>query len=167
MIQELTNKIKKLSLIEQLEFLSNNFKGKIAFSTSFGQEDQVITDIILRNKIAIEIFTLDTGRLFEETYKVWNETITKYGNTIKTYYPNTLEVENLISEKGVYSFYNSIENRKECCNIRKVNPLKRALQNVDLWITGLRAEQSVTRTELAILEQNVNFNTIFFTLMYI
>lgn len=98
--------------------------------------------------------------MFEETYKVWNETNKKYNKKITAYFPNNEEVEKMTSKKGIYSFYNSIEDRKECCNIRKVYPLQRALKEVDLWITGLRAEQSVTRTELALLEKNNSFNVI-------
>ena len=160
MIKKLTKQIQNLEIKEQLQFLAKEFKGKIAFSTSFGQEDQVITDIIFKNNIPIDVFTLDTGRMFEETYKVWNETNEKYNKKIIPYFPKTNEVEKMTSEKGIYSFYNSIEDRKECCNIRKVYPLQRALKNVDLWITGLRAEQSVTRTELALLEENKSFNVI-------
>ncbi len=162
MLKQLTEKINKKSIKEQLEFLAKQFKGKIAFSTSFGQEDQIITDIILKNKIYIDVFTLDTGRMFEETYKVWNKTNEKYNTKIIPYFPVKEDVEKMLLEKGTHSFYNSIEDRKECCNIRKVHPLKRALKNVDLWITGLRAEQSVTRTELALLEENKTFNTIKF-----
>ena len=162
MIEKLTKFLSNKTIKEQLEFLAKEFKGKIAFSTSFGQEDQLITDIIFKNNIPIEVFTLDTGRMFEETYKVWNITNKKYNKKITAYFPDKKEVEKMVKEKGIYSFYDSIENRKECCNIRKVYPLTRALQNIDLWITGLRAEQSVTRTELAILEENKSFNTIKF-----
>jgi len=100
--------------------------------------------------------------MFEETYKVWNDTNKKYNKKITAYFPNKDEVEKLVSEKGTYSFYDSIDNRKECCNIRKVYPLQRALKDIDLWITGLRAEQSVTRTELEILEENKTFDVIKF-----
>lgn len=162
MIEKLTRQIKNLTIKEQLQFLAKEFNGKIAFSTSFGQEDQVITDIIFKNNIDIEVFTLDTGRMFEETYKVWNKTNQKYNKKITPYFPNKEEVEKMVSEKGIYSFYNSIEDRKECCNIRKVFPLQRALKNVNLWITGLRAEQSVTRVDLALLEENKIFNVIKF-----
>ena len=160
MIEELLKETESLSIVEQFRFLAEKFKGKIAFSSSFGQEDQVIADIIFKNNIPISVFTLDTGRMFEETYKVWNKTNEKYNQKIIPYYPESREVEKMVSEKGIYSFYESIENRKECCNIRKVYPLIRALKDVDLWITGLRAEQSVTRIELALLEQNESFNTI-------
>ncbi|NPA67154.1 MAG: phosphoadenylyl-sulfate reductase [Chlorobi bacterium] len=162
MIQELTQKIQNLPIEEQLEFLAKEFEGRIAFSTSFGQEDQIISHIILSNNIPIEIFTLDTGRMFEETYKIWNITNKKYNTKITAYFPDKNEVEKMVKEKGIYSFYNSIDDRKECCNIRKVYPLTRALKNIDLWITGLRAEQSVTRTDLALLEENKTFNVIKF-----
>ena len=162
MIQDLINQITRKTIKEQLEFLAEKFNGKIAFSTSFGQEDQVITDIIFKNNIPITVFTLDTGRFFEETYKVWNDTTVKYGKSIKAYTPDTEQLEKMLTEKGVYSFYDSIENRKECCDVRKVFPLRKALQNVDLWITGLRAEQSVTRVDLALLEEATGFDTIKF-----
>ena len=162
MIQRLNSELEGKSTVQQLQILSERYSGKIAFSTSFGQEDQVITDMIFKNNIPIEVFTLDTGRLFEETYKVWDKTVQKYGIPIKAYFPDTKQTEKMVHEKGIYSFYDSIENRKECCDIRKVYPLQRALKNVDLWITGLRAEQSVTRTNLHILEESPSFNTIKF-----
>ncbi len=149
-------------IIEKLKFLANQFKGKIAFSTSFGQEDQIITDIILKNNIDIKIFTLDTARFFEETYKVWENTNKRYDYKIEAYFPKPELVQKLVSEKGPYSFYESIENRKECCNIRKVEPLTRALEGVDLWITGLRAEQSQARNELQFFEYDEGFKTIKF-----
>ncbi len=163
MIQELTKILDKKTTVEQLQYLAEKFAGKIAFSTSFGQEDQVLTDMIFANDIPITVFTLDTGRYFPETYKVWQKTLDKYpGKIIETYFPNYEEVEKMTTEKGVFSFYDSVENRKECCNIRKVYPLMRALAKYDLWITGLRAEQSVTRTDLAILEENSSFGVIKF-----
>jgi phosphoadenosine phosphosulfate reductase len=162
MIEQLNKEIEGKTIVNQLRFLSYKFKDKIAFSTSFGQEDQVITDLIYQNDIPIQIFTLDTGRLFEETYQVWNETQKKYNKIIKAFYPDTSETEKMVNQKGIYSFYESLENRKECCDIRKVNPLKRALSDVDLWITGLRADQSVTRTNLHLIEKSEAFNTIKF-----
>lgn len=152
MIQELQNQLKGKNTVEQLKILAENFKGEIAFSTSFQFEDQVITDIIFSNDIDIEIFTLDTGRHFEETYKTYNQTISKYKKQIKAYFPNTDDVENLLQKKGPFSFYESVENRKECCNIRKVVPLERALKGKKCWITGLRAGQSNTRTDVVTLE---------------
>jgi len=132
--------------------LSERYRDKIVFSTSFGYEDQVISHIILENKIPIKIFTLDTGRIFPETYKVMNSTNNRYDTKIQVYYPNTASVENLVSTKGPLSFYDSVENRKECCFIRKVEPLNRALQGMECWITGIRAEQSGNRHDMLPIE---------------
>lgn len=140
------------SIEEALRQLCAEFPGQVIFTTSFGYEDQVITDIIARNHIPIELATLDTGRLFEETYKVFNRTIEHYQLNIKTFYPEADDVEKLLTAKGPFSFYASIENRKECCNIRKVKPLQRALAGHKVWITGLRAEQSANRENMATIE---------------
>lgn len=136
------------SIIEKLKFLTTQHKGKVVFTTSFGYEDQVITDMIFRNNVPVEVVTLDTGRMFEETYKVFRSTIEKYGKSIKTYFPPADKVEELLETKGPLSFYESIENRKECCYIRKVIPLQRALIGNEIWITGLRASQSENRSDL-------------------
>jgi len=162
MIDRLEKELKDKSVLEQLTHLSEKFKDKIAFSTSFGQEDQVIVDLIFKNNIPIRVFTLDTGRMFEETYRLWNLTEKKYGKKILIYFPDQVEVENMVNKKGIYSFYESVENRQECCNIRKVKPLKRALENTDLWITGLRSQQSVTRTDLNLLEFSEAYSVIKF-----
>ncbi|MFV8357721.1 phosphoadenosine phosphosulfate reductase family protein, partial [Flavobacterium sp. XS1P32] len=145
----LLEKTAAFSLEETLSFLSVTYKDKVIFSTSFGQEDQVITDLIGSNHFPISIFTLDTGRLFQETYDVFHKTVTKYTLNIKTYFPETTAVEELVNSKGPNSFYESVENRKECCSIRKVVPLRKALQGNAIWITGLRAEQSENRNDLA------------------
>ncbi len=121
------------------------FKGKITVSSSLSIEDQVITDMVMRIDPSVEIFTLDTGRMFKESYEVIEETNKKYNTNINIYFPNYKEVEALTQKKGVFSFYESIENRKECCRIRKIKPLKRALHKYDAWICGLRWEQSITR----------------------
>lgn len=138
--------------VDGLKLLAELYPGQIVFTTSFGIEDQVITDMIFSENIKIEIITIDTGRLFKETYKVFSKTIEKYGRDIKTYFPDTASVEKLLSEKGPYSFYESIENRKECCHIRKVEPLNRALQGIKCWVTGIRAAQSSSREDLEMIE---------------
>ncbi len=148
--------------VSQLKELAEIHPGRVAFSTSFGLEDQVIGHMILSNAIPIRVFTLDTGRLFTETYTVWKETVEKYGQTIEAFYPDTTEVEKMVTQKGPFSFYESVENRKECCNIRKVIPLKRALQDVDVWVTGLRAEQSSARSNLAFFELDDAFGLVKF-----
>lgn len=149
--------LEKFSLDEGLNFIANQFPSKVVFSSSFGQEDQVITHAIFKNSVsegplAIKVFTLDTGRLFQETYELMDRTRARYKQPIETYFPNTERVQNLVTEKGFNSFYESIENRKECCGIRKIEPLKRALAGAEVWITGLRAEQSDNRNDMKIWE---------------
>jgi phosphoadenosine phosphosulfate reductase len=161
-IHTLSEKTKDFSIEETLSFLANEYKGKVVFSTSFGQEDQVITALIAKNDLPITIFTLDTGRLFQETYDVFHKTLKKYKIDIKTYFPETSTVENLLNTKGPNSFYESVENRKECCFIRKVVPLTKALKGNEIWITGLRAEQSENRNDLATFEYDTNFGLIKF-----
>jgi phosphoadenosine phosphosulfate reductase len=149
---EILQEIEGCSIEKSLELLVGRFPGKIVFSTSFGWEDQVIAHIIFTNKLPVKVFTLETGRLFPETYYVWNRTIERYGMPVHAYYPNTDAVERMVSAKGPNSFYESVENRKECCGIRKVEPLKRALAGNSLWITGIRAEQSVNREDMHAVE---------------
>jgi len=117
-----------------------------------GLEDQVITHMIGSEKLDIKIFTLDTGRLFQETYDVLDLTQKKYDVSIHAFFPQTAAVEKLITEKGPNSFYDSVENRKECCRIRKIEPLKRALSGASVWITGVRAEQSENRGAMKLVE---------------
>jgi phosphoadenosine phosphosulfate reductase len=150
------------SIEETLAFLANEYKDKVVFSTSFGQEDQVITALIAKNNLPITIFTLDTGRLFQETYDVFHKTLKKYKIDIKTCFPETSVVEELLNKKGPNSFYESVENRKECCFIRKVAPLTNALKGNSVWITGLRAEQSENRSDLAFFEYDAHFDIIKF-----
>lgn len=144
------------------DFLANEYKNKVVFSTSFGQEDQVITDLIAKNEWQIQIFTLDTGRLFQETYDVFHKTVKKYKVNIETFFPETSQAEKLLNTKGPNSFYESVANRKECCFIRKVAPLKKALSGNAIWITGLRAEQSENRNDLAFFEYDEKFDIIKF-----
>lgn len=147
MIQELKDK----TLLERLQWVTENYKN-VVFSSSFGQEDQVISHVIFSNNLSVEVFTLDTGRHFQETYEVMDRTRSRYKTPIKTYFPDQGQIEELVNQKGFNSFYESVENRKECCNLRKIVPLKRALENVEVWITGLRAEQSENRQDMPIWE---------------
>jgi phosphoadenosine phosphosulfate reductase len=158
----LLEKTAGFSIEETLAFLANEYKGKVVFSTSFGQEDQVITALIAKNDLPITIFTLDTGRLFQETYDVFHKTLKKYKKHIEVYFPEAASVEKLLQEKGPNSFYESVENRKECCFIRKVAPLTKALKGNEIWITGLRAEQSENRNDLPFFEYDAHFNIIKF-----
>jgi phosphoadenosine phosphosulfate reductase len=141
-----------MELSQSLAHLSILFPGKVTLSSSFSWEDQVLSHFVLEARLDIEIFTLDTGRLFPETYSVWSKTNERYHAKIKAYYPKDYEVEQYVSEKGPNAFYNSVADRKACCFIRKVEPLKRALKNKSIWITGLRAEHSLERNDLQILE---------------
>jgi len=167
MIESLKDKVssiqkanQSLSIDDTLSFLAEQFPGKVVFSTSFSFEDQAISHIILSNHLPIKIFTLDTGRLFPETYSVWRSTNEKYNTRVQAYYPDTMMIENYVSEKGPNAFYESVENRKECCHIRKVVPLKRALKGNEIWITGLRAEHSADRHDMAQVEWDETNNVI-------
>ncbi len=148
----LASQLQGLSNIDALKTLAGLFPGKVIFSTSLGFEDQVITDLILANDLPIQIFTLDTGRMFAETYAVWKKTNDRYATTIEAYFPNGEKVESLTTAKGPYSMYDSVEDRKACCAIRKLEPLKRALAGQQVWITGIRAEQSPNRQTMTQLE---------------
>jgi len=166
-LEEIAKQIKDLGPVEALAFLAKAFPGQITFSTSFGWEDQVITDLIFANDLPIKVFTLETGRLFPETYYVWNRTLENYQKPIHAYHPDAAALEELISAKGPNSFYESVENRKECCYIRKIVPLKRALKGNQCWVTGIRAEQSLNRTDMSNLEwdeenQLIKFHPIFY-----
>ncbi len=151
----------KTSGIEEiLEYFTTTYNGRIGFSSSFGAEDQVLTDILLKQQTPVKIFTLDTGRLPYETYEVMDETNKKYGISIDVYTPEHSDLEHLYKTQGVNGFYDSIENRKACCHVRKIAPLQRALQGLDVWITGLRQNQSVTRGNLELVEYDEQFQII-------
>ncbi len=129
------------------DFLSE-YRGKIALSSSLSLEDQVLTHIVCAIDKDTKIFTLDTGRLFPETYDLIHRTNQKYGISICVYFPEASNVEKMVKEKGINLFYESIENRKLCCSIRKLEPLKRAFEGLKVWICGLRSGQSITRKEV-------------------
>jgi phosphoadenosine phosphosulfate reductase len=137
---------------EIIRWAGETFGSDIKAASSFGAEDVVVIDLIAKTAPEISIFTLDTGRLHDETYKVMESVREKYELPIQTMFPNGEAVELLVAEKGYYSFLESVENRKECCAIRKVGPLKRALSDAAAWMTGLRRDQSVTRTDTPAIE---------------
>jgi phosphoadenosine phosphosulfate reductase len=145
-------KIERQSLHEAIATMAGFFPGEIVFSSSLGQEDQVITDSIGRHTIPVKVFTIDTGRLFYEAYELLEKTIARYKLPIHVYFPDSSDVENFVTARGVNSFYESVDNRKECCRIRKVKPLNRALSGAKVWITGLRSEQSENRKEMSMIE---------------
>ena len=131
------------------------FGASLVFATSLAAEDQVITDIIARNRWPIPFVTLDTGRLFPETYALLAETEKHYGIKIKAFFPDSAKVEAMVTEKGINLFYDSVENRRRCCSVRKIEPLKRALQPYRAWLCGLRREQSVTRATIHVVEDDM------------
>ncbi len=132
----------------------------LAFACSFGAEDMVLLDLFAKLELPGKVFYLDTGRLHQETYDLVDLARERYGLRIEAYAPRSITVSNLISLKGPNSFYRSVEDRKECCFIRKVEPLNRALAGVDAWITGQRRDQSVTRLALAKVELDADHGDI-------
>jgi phosphoadenosine phosphosulfate reductase len=159
-VSGLSRRINGLGIKEVLQLLSADYPGLTIFSTSFSIEDQVITHHILSGNIPVSIFTLDTGRLFAETYSVWSSTNEKYNTKIQAYYPDRALLENYLNERGPNAFYESVVNRKDCCHIRKVEPLRRALKGKAVWITGLRAEHSPERKDHQLIEWDENNKVI-------
>ncbi len=154
---DLWNKqLEQASAEDIIAFFTSRFREKIALSSSMGLEDQVLTSMLVAQSPETEIFTLDTARLFPETYDLIDLTSKKYKKHIKVFFPDPAEVEEMVAERGINLFYDSIGNRKLCCGIRKIKPLRRALKDLDAWITGLRRDQSVTRTEMNIVEWDGN-----------
>ncbi|MEO6290662.1 MAG: phosphoadenosine phosphosulfate reductase family protein, partial [Ginsengibacter sp.] len=159
-IPRLLHQVNAVSIEEVLANMVNQFPGQVTFSTSFSYEDQLVSHKILSNTFPISIFTLDTGRLFPETYSVWNSTNENYHTRVTAYFPDQSLLQNLVAEKGPNSFYESVENRKGCCYIRKVEPLKRALKGNSIWITGLRSEHSENRNDMSQVEWDPGNNII-------
>jgi phosphoadenosine phosphosulfate reductase len=124
----------------------------IVLASSLGIEDQILTHIILNISKNVKIFTIDTGRLFQETYSTIARTEERYGFKFDIYFPDYKMIEPMVKEKGVNLFYNSIDDRKLCCHVRKIEPLQRALKNKKCWICGLRQEQAVTRKNISVVE---------------
>jgi len=153
-VSELATRLEPQDAEAVLRWGVETFFPKIGFASSFGAEDVVVIDLLAKVNPQVTIFTLDTGRLPEETYEVMDRIRERYGVAITSYFPDKAAVEKLEREKGFYSFRKSIENRKECCGIRKVEPLNRALSGLDAWITGLRREQAVTRSGLPKVERD-------------
>jgi phosphoadenosine phosphosulfate reductase len=147
--------VKRANALELLHAIADQHdaaNGLVTFANSFGAEDMVLTDIILSEQLPIEIFSLDTGRLPAETYTLMGEVEQKYDTRLKVFFPESSTVEDYVRTNGINAFYNSVELRKACCGMRKVEPLRRALSGKKAWITGLRAAQSTTRTDLPVRE---------------
>ena len=137
---------------EALQWVLNNLHPKVAKASSFGAEDAVLMDIMLKINPKFRFFTLDTGRLPQETYDIMDVVRKKYNMLIEVLFPDTQEVENMVKDKGMNLFYESVENRKLCCEIRKVHPMNKMLNTLDGWITGLRRDQTKIREDATIFQ---------------
>ncbi|MCD2469974.1 phosphoadenylyl-sulfate reductase [Jiella sp. MQZ9-1] len=144
----LNTEFQPLTPLERLKRLREKVTGRIVFTTSLGLEDQMLTHLIFAHDVKIEVVTLDTGRLFPETYEVWRQTEEKYGKRIHAKYPQSAALEELIEDQGIDGFYYAKEFRLTCCGARKIEPLGRALEGATAWVTGLRGDQSQNRLSM-------------------
>ena len=143
--------------IDWLKSAEQEHAPQLVFACSFGAEDVVLIDLIAKHAAATRIITLDTGRLPQQTYDVMDACRERYRLPVEVYFPNAADVEAMVREKGMNLFYDSIENRKQCCQVRKILPLKRALTGASAWITGLRREQAESRQDMQAIENDANF----------
>lgn len=150
----LNDEASRLTLFKRLACAREHIPGRLVFTTSFGIEDQAVSHALFAQDLAIDVVTLDTGRLFPQTYDVWAQTERAYGHRIRAYYPERSEVEALIADQGIDGFRSSIEARQACCRVRKVVPLGRALAGAAGWITGLRGDQSTNRAQTPFAESD-------------
>jgi phosphoadenosine phosphosulfate reductase len=151
-IEKLNTALANADARKALDLVIKEFGDKIVFASSLGAEDQVITEMIAGIDKRVKIFTLDTGRLFPETYETLERTTNRYGMPIEVFFPNAEHVEAMVRSRGINLFYETVENRKLCCHIRKIEPLTRAFAGMDAWICGLRREQSITRQDMKMVE---------------
>lgn len=159
-IDKLNSRFKDASPMEVIKYFLKEFKGKTGFGTSMGAEDQVLTGMIADIDPEAYIFTLDTGRLFNETYKLISKTMKTYPVKINIFFPDKGKVENMVNKFGIDLFYDSVEKRELCCYNRKVVPSKRAFSGIDAWICGIRREQSVSRYATRAVEWDDKNNLI-------
>lgn len=157
-LQEITQTATDIPTV--LRSIAEAFPGQVVFSTSFSWEDQAITHFIFSNQLPIQVFTLDTGRMFPETYSTWSSTLQKYGQPITAYYPEAAALQSFVESHGPNSFYESVDNRKQCCFIRKVEPLQRALTGKKIWLTGIRAAHSPNRNDMQQIEWDGSNNVL-------
>jgi phosphoadenosine phosphosulfate reductase len=137
---------------EIIQYFNQEFGPLVCLSSSMGAEDQVLTDMVLKVNPTFRVFTLDTGRVFPETLNLIDKTREHYHTEIEVFFPDYTLVQQMVREKGVNLFYQSVENRKLCCRIRKIEPLKRALHGMKAWITGIRKDQTIDRFETEVVE---------------
>lgn len=158
--EKYSEQLGKASAEEVLAFFLDQYKGKIVQATSMGSEDQVITSMIYSLDKNTRIITLDTGRMFQETYDLIAQTNDHFSINIEVYFPDNKRVEEMVKEKGINLFYESVENRKLCCGIRKNESLKRALKGMNAWICGLRKDQTVTRFYNKVVEWDEQYGLL-------
>jgi phosphoadenosine phosphosulfate reductase len=170
-LKEINDSFPGLSLEARLKAIANTGLSPIRFSSSLGMEDQVVTHFIFSTSLSIAVFTLDTGRLFEESLELLDQTRKKYGADIQVFYPDAQELQQYVSAHGAFHFYESVDARKQCCHIRKVEPLSRALlgapnapkawqSKAAIWVTGLRQEQSASRLQQPFAQWDHNYNLL-------
>lgn len=146
--------------VGRLRLAAERFGRTGVVATSFGAEDQVLTDMLAGLGSPLELFTIDTGRLPQETFDVMGQTQQRYGITIRVYFPDFRSVEAMAARYGPNPFYDGVELRKQCCQIRKVEPLRRALSGRKAWVCGLRREQSLTREGLDVVQRDEQFGLV-------
>ncbi len=151
-LRELNRELERMTPEEIISYFTTQYKGEIALSNSMSMEDQVLTDMICKIDPSVRIFTLDTGRVFPEVYDLIDRTKAKYSKSIEIFFPNAESIEKMVAENSVNLFYESVEKRKLCCAVRKIEPLRRAFKGLKVWICGLRQEQSITRYGLRPVE---------------
>ena len=159
-VEDLNNEFQDKSPKDVLRWALDNVHPNIALASSFGAEDVVVIDMLMKIDPKARVFTLDTGRLNQETYNVMDEVKAKYKTILEIMFPDTVETQNMVREHGMNLFYKGQENRKMCCGIRKVQPLKKMLATLDGWITGIRADQTQNRGDAAIFEVDNVFGGI-------
>ena len=160
-IRKIAKELESKAATEILKWGFEKYGDKMVLASSFGAEDVVLIDMMCNiNRNLTRVFTLDTGRLNQETYDLIDKIRKKYDIKVDAYFPNASDVEKMVANKGMNLMYESVENRKLCCNLRKVEPLKRALKQFDCWITGLRREQSATRNKILKIEVDTLNNNI-------
>jgi len=151
-VPEWNRELSGASAAEVLRWAVATFSGRVALASSLGIEDQVLTSIIARERLPIPVFTLDTGRLFPETYELIARTTSRYGVPVRVYFPDTVEVEEMVRLHGIDLFREGVAARKRCCDVRKVRPLRRAQEGLEAWVCGLRHGQGATRTKVDVVE---------------
>jgi phosphoadenosine phosphosulfate reductase len=160
-IRRIANELESKPAPEILKWGFKKYGDKMVLGSSFGAEDVVLIDMMCNiNRNLTRVFTLDTGRLNQETYDLIDKIRKKYDIKVDVYFPNASDIEEMVANKGMNLMYESVENRKLCCNLRKIEPLKRALKQFDCWITGLRREQSTTRNKILKIEVDTLNNNI-------